>query len=203
MSTENSSLDEFKKVLKRQELARAKISARFAMVTAIISSMGVALVAGQLFDIFETHLPSRTRQVTQAEMAALRNHIKELKKQSDEYKEYSNAIKQASQGSIPINFPAHVGVDLKRIDSRLASLEAAILESPERALAIPLLRKELEESSKRDDQYKVIIRAEIDRLYEQQKWILGGIGTVLLAVAGGAITILMRSFSKGKSVVDV
>jgi hypothetical protein len=47
------------------------------------------------------------------------------------------------------------------------------------------------------EELRVQGKSEMDRLYDQQKWILGGIGTVLLAVAGGAITIILRTLPKG------
>lgn len=84
------------------------------------------------------------------------------------------------------------------MNGRLKSIESAILESPERALSIPLLRKDIAESAKRVEEYRIASRFETDRLYEQQKWMLGGIGTVLLAVIGGAITIIFRSLPNGR-----
>lgn len=83
-------------------------------------------------------------------------------------------------------------------EKRLASLEEAIMDRPDKALALPLLRKEIDDLSRRETEARTATRVEIDRLYEQQKWILGGIGTVLLAVAGGAISILFRSSFKHK-----
>lgn len=91
-----------------------------------------------------------------------------------------------------------LGAQIAAMNGRLKSIESAILESPERALSIPLLRKDIAESAKRVEEYRIASRFETDRLYEQQKWMLGGIGTVLLAVIGGAITIIFRSLPNGR-----
>jgi hypothetical protein len=93
--------------------------------------------------------------------------------------------------------PVKIAADVASLNNRMNSLSTAILASPERALAIPLLRRDIDGISKRMEELRVQGKSEMDRLYDQQKWILGGIGTVLLAVAGGAITIILRTLPKG------
>ena len=88
---------------------------------------------------------------------------------------------------------SQVANEISTLDAKVNNLNAAILASPDKALAVPLLRRDIDTLTKRVEEIQAQGKADIDRLYEQQKWTLGGIGTVLLAVAGGAITIILRS----------
>jgi hypothetical protein len=117
--------------------------------------------------------------------------------QYDQIRSELNALR-AQIVARPPNSPALESTAAIALDKRLTALESAIMERPDKALAIPLLRKELDDLSRRETEARAASRMEIDRLYEQQKWILGGIGTVLLAIAGGAISILLKSSFKAK-----
>lgn len=45
---------------------------------------------------------------------------------------------------------------------------------------------------------KVAVSAELTRIYDQQKWILGGIGTVLFAAVTALLAALFKMILKGK-----
>ncbi|NWB68076.1 hypothetical protein [Pseudomonas sp. I8001] len=87
---------------------------------------------------------------------------------------------------------------VESINERLTSIERSISDSPEKALSIPLLRKDQENMAKSMDAGKIAVKIEMDRLYEQQKWMLGGIGAVLLTVIGAALSALSKSFINGE-----
>lgn len=87
---------------------------------------------------------------------------------------------------------------MKSIDERLAILERSISENPEKALSIPMLRKDQENMSRAIDGNKIAVSAELTRIYDQQKWILGGIGTVLFAAVTALLTALFKMILKGK-----
>ena len=88
---------------------------------------------------------------------------------------------------------SQVITEISTLNTRVNNLNAAIIASPEKALAVPLLRRDIDAMTKRVEEVQTQGKADMDRLYEQQKWMLGGIGAVLIAVAGGAITIILRS----------
>jgi hypothetical protein len=91
---------------------------------------------------------------------------------------------------------ARTDESMKLFGTRLAAIEAAIQESPEKALSIPLIRKDLSQSEKRIEEIHGIMKADIDRLYDQNRWILGGIGTVLVTVIAGAAGIIFKTSGK-------
>jgi len=71
--------------------------------------------------------------------------------------------------------------DLSLLKDRVALLEKSISDSPEKALSIPLLRRDQESMSKSIEANRLAVTAELSRIYDQQKWMLTGIGTALLA----------------------
>lgn len=190
-------VEALKKALMEQEHHRAKSRQWAAMVTALLSIIGSSLVATQLFEYSSPLLPRRDNTV-QYEITQLNEQLKTLQLRVTQMGEVSEKMKKNVASSGQAGQQARLAAALENVEKRLGSLETVILESPERAISIPLIRKDLDESGKRLEEFKTSSRAELDRIYEQQRWILGGIGTVLLAVAGGAITILLRSIIKSK-----
>lgn len=84
------------------------------------------------------------------------------------------------------------------IDERLKVLERSISDNPEKALSIPMLRKDQENMAKSIDSNKLAVSEELTRIYDQQKWILGGIGTVLFAAITALLSVLYKMFFKGR-----
>ena len=80
-----------------------------------------------------------------------------------------------------------------KIDSRLSVLERSISDNPEKALSIPMLRKDQENMAKSIEANRVAVAVEVDRIYDMQKWILGGIGTVLFAVVTALFAALYKA----------
>lgn len=88
--------------------------------------------------------------------------------------------------------------DLSRLKSRIELLEKAISDNPEKALSIPMLRRDYDELGRKFEEYRISAKVDSDRLWAQQNTILQGIGALLLAVAAGAVTILYRAVKSGK-----
>ncbi|WP_223504645.1 hypothetical protein [Pseudomonas sp. BF-R-24] len=114
----------------------------------------------------------------------------------------SAAMRQISQpnnnGQAQIIELTSLKATVKSIDERLAILERSISDNPEKALSIPMLRKDQENMSKAIEGNKIAVSAELTRIYDQQKWILGGIGTVLFAAVTALLTALFKMVFKVK-----
>ncbi len=96
-------------------------------------------------------------------------------------------------------------VHLANFEERIARLEArqdvidkSLQDNPERALSIPLLRRDLENLKSTTAQQVQDTRAQADRLYDVVKWILGAtvFGILSLALAG-MVSRLFEEKSKG------
>ena len=132
---------------------------------------------------------------TQA-IASLESELTKLKADFAETKAAIEGIQNPVPESVLAAKQAEIALQASSLNTRLGLLEVALQESPEKALSIPLLRKDLSKLDRRTIDYRSVSQGEFSRLYSQQTWILGGIGTALLAVAGGSITILLNSLPR-------
>jgi hypothetical protein len=175
----------------KKELNKNVLSAATVALIGSFLGLSASLIAGFNFDMGRDGLRIKIQDPasTEAKIDQFDERLRELEVSIKTTK----AFKQNGQGVAPVK----IASDVESLNNRMNSLSIAILASPERALAIPLLRKDIDGISKRMEELRVQGKSDMDRLYDQQKWMLGGIGTVLLAVAGGAITIILRTLPKG------
>jgi len=88
---------------------------------------------------------------------------------------------------------ARVSSAVRELDARLTRLEIGIQETPEKALSLPLIRKDIGDLERQMVEFQGLNRSEMDRIHDEQKWILGGIGAVAAAVLAGSIKIILSS----------
>lgn len=119
----------------------------------------------------------------------LSNQVKELAERIDDALQKNPQALRDVQGAL-------VQESILKVSARLEVLEKAILESPEKSLAIPMMRKDQDLLSKSFEISRAAMKQEIDRLYEQQKWMLSGIGAVLLAVIAWSLNIISKAYLK-------
>jgi hypothetical protein len=77
-----------------------------------------------------------------------------------------------------------IQVDQKSLDQRLTALEGALLQSPEKAIALPLLRQQLADIQEKNRGDEDNINGEINRLYGMMQWFLGLMITLIIGVGG-------------------
>ncbi len=112
------------------------------------------------------------------------NVSKRLQSLEDRVSELSDIINTSSQEML-----ASIGLDkvqasVKSVSSELDALKVIIVENPEKALAIPLLRKEMDELEHKHAVLAVSTKDQIDRIYDFSKWFLG----LMITLAIGLIT---------------
>lgn len=83
---------------------------------------------------------------------------------------------------------------VEKLRSNYQTIETAIVENPQRAMSLPILRRDIDAlgSDLRGD--LAATRKEIDRMYDWSKWFVGLMATMALSVLGLAIV----NFLKGK-----
>jgi hypothetical protein len=81
---------------------------------------------------------------------------------------------------------AAVSTTVADLKNRLSGLEAAIVISPEKALQIPLLRKDLDDFRNQNNSAMSTLDQNIGRQYDLMKWVLGtfalGLGGLVFSV---------------------
>lgn len=81
-------------------------------------------------------------------------------------------------------------------DKRMKILEMAISENPERALSVPLMRKDLEVLQTRITSIQEATHNDVERLYTVTLWVLTTVVSIALAFLGLAWTHLRKSTVK-------
>jgi hypothetical protein len=82
------------------------------------------------------------------------------------------------------------------LTNRLGHLEAAVMADPAKALGVPLLRQDLENLRSvylRDSETAV---KQIDRIYDQNKWFIGLMGTMALGLISLAVSNFLQTKKK-------
>jgi hypothetical protein len=84
------------------------------------------------------------------------------------------------------------------LDRRMSSLEAALMQSPDKSIAVPLLRQQMIDMQDKSNRDIENLQGELNRLYGIMQWFLGLMITSILGV-GGLVMNSFRQTSERKS----
>lgn len=136
-------------------------------------SLGVA-TAGFLID----RLPDSPRMDRSAlrELNAIAVEVKALRRELD-------SMKQAAPPAPETLLPASAEARLVAVERSHARIEAALLASPEKALEMPLLKRDLDQAKRDSAEANAALQREIDRIYDVNKWLMGAMALGVLSLA--------------------
>jgi len=120
--------------------------------------------------------------VSQKETPELTKQIEELKNQFAALKSIPTESKIAAQLS---EFESKLII----LDSEVKVINKAILQSPEKALEIPMLKKDIATLQKQYENSTALLEREMSRAYETVKWV---IGTIVLGILGLAASVFLK-----------
>ena len=87
---------------------------------------------------------------------------------------------------------------MKNISKRLDDLDAAIMNNPDKALSVPLLRRDLD-TLKIEYQKDIDSSGkQIDRIYDQNKWFIGLMFSMAIGLIGLAISNFIQARKKSE-----
>lgn len=128
--------------------------------------------------------------------------VDELSKEIDILKNRLSDIDNTLKHTTPNNDIA-LAQRFNEIDSQLdkiqnslgivSVIEKAVVENPERAMSIPMLRKDFDAIKIDANDTSRILRAEIDRIYDLGKWFIGLMGTMAIGVLGLAVGNILKN----------
>lgn len=140
-------------------------------------------------------LPSNEAPVTNRELDGLAFELRSLKASTD------TAFRTLSKGQLG----EVQTVELERINGqlddfarRLSRLEGAIARDPEKALSLPMLRKDIESMQIRIAEQRAVAVVEVDRLYSVMLWALGIMAGLLGVLVSGAVALKQGWIAGGK-----
>lgn len=83
--------------------------------------------------------------------------------------------------------------EIKRLNQRTTTLERGILDSPEKALSLPLLRRDFENLTTNHQKDFQTTNHSIDRVYDQNRWFIGIMAPIAVTLIGlGINTYIQR-----------
>jgi len=88
---------------------------------------------------------------------------------------------------------AKVLAKLESLDSNIKAIQAALGSNLERSLSVPLFRKDLDQLKSQINERTTAASKEIDRIYDQNKWFLGLMGTMALGLLGLAVSNFLQA----------
>lgn len=174
-----------------------KISIVFPIIAVFVSGITIAqLFLGSMADSNIT-IGSRVDAVNaEIRIQKVSEDLKSLRVDLEDVKKIVSSVSDGNPNAAAALDVTVVRDRLSAVEVRVQGLDLAIGSSPEKSLAIPILRKDFDYLVKDSDNQRAIFRAEIDKIYEQQKWMMNGLITVLLLIIGSGTALLARIYLK-------
>lgn len=179
------------------ELLRKRVRDRFIMVAAL--SGVLAAVAVALFAAVEKNPTGLLNNTALVSINDLRDRldrssqeIARLKVDIALLKHTPSNGEQISEGEIRTRMTAYEE-RLDRLEESSKTLTAAVVDNPEKAMSLPLLRRDIEALKVAIQSSSVALNQQIDRVYDMIKWILGVIGASAASVLLFSLNIILRN----------
>jgi hypothetical protein len=205
--TGNNAMPQIRK--KKRPLSITERSARITAVTtilvalcgvtgAIISSM---LTSPSLSSRFFNITPISTTQPQdvsnlQSEIVSLQDEVKLLRQQLD-------SISQVPTNSATASELVEIKNSLEGLDSRIGVIEQAVLDNPEKALSITLLRKDMQLLQEKYDANTEGIRDENNRVSSLNQSLIILVMTSMIGLVGLAVANLFQIRRQEKNEADL
>ena len=156
---------------------------------ASVAAALVAMVAGIFGAFFTTARPEALGTAyivtaTNERIAALTKDLAELQRQNQQLSEQLKNISPKGT-SLPNADVAKLTVRLGSVETQLKALDDAIDQTPDKILAVPILRKDLDDLKDSYRQNVTATQVQIDRVYDQNKWFIG----LMITMAVGLLTL--------------
>ena len=145
-----------------------------ALSGAIAAGAAIAALLGTVFAEFPASLDQPVTTAANAEMATqLRLQLEQIKRRQDEL-----TAKQ------PVPEPiSQLQRRLDQIEQRQERLERIIVEDPNKALELPLLRRDIEAVKENEEVSSEATRRSVEQVYDLSKWLIGAIALAVLSLA--------------------
>lgn len=173
-----------KSTMKRRDLLSV-IASSIAGGAAILS---ISFAMNAFFD-----QPTKIEFAATSYVAELDKKLEKHQAAIEEIKNRLNSISSVNPSTDTGRQIAAVQADLKTATTRLETLEKGLLESPQKALSVPLLRNDLENLKNIYKQDIEAMAKNVDRVYDQNKWFIGLMFTMAIGLIGLAVSNYFQS----------
>lgn len=175
--------------------------AKASFLTALMGAslaMSAGLI-GIITGFSQRHKSPRIELVNRREFITLRDgandKLAKLQKDFDNLDSRLNEILKNTDDSETATQIAALRADVGGTGKRMDSLEQALIDNPTKALSVPLLRQDLENLKENYQQDLSAYAKQIDRVYDQNKWFIGLMVTMVIGLFGLAISLIGLAIS--------
>ena len=179
--------------IKRPLTAFNIIKSQWLIFVTVIAT-GAALV-GSIVVFFETPKQNFEQQLVEdvrRELQILKISIDEIKHQVVLFQEQLNSLKNISTEQKVASDLSVLRKGIAQIETKLEIFDKAIVDNPERAMSIPLLRRDIDALSTDLKGDLFVTRQEVNRVYDYSKWFLALMVSMAVGVFGLAVQMLKR-----------
>lgn len=186
--------DEFKNRLVETKRKNSQAYQWFSILGALLAGLSLVIGFFSVTKVFPSlnnqSIPYQLEQ-QQKQVDALKLELAGVKAQLDILQtDFQNYDKPGAQ---PTGLQLKAVTDtLTNLQTRIGNLDTAILDSPTKALTVPLLRKDLDSLRDSYQANAVVTKSDIDRIYDLNKWFIG----LMLTSTVGIIALAVSNFFK-------
>lgn len=87
-----------------------------------------------------------------------------------------------------------LSANVAKLQESVSDMQKLIMDNPSKALAVPLMRKDLDGFKENSQAEAASIRKDLDRIYDLNKWLVG----LMFTMALGILTLAISNFWKAK-----
>ena len=168
---------------------------RLTELASVIAMIGASLVViGGIVSFISPSLKQPSHE--ELELRILEAKMARQTRDLDEVRAGLRALTTQLSGKPAELHSAAINANITEISDRLDSLEKSILDSPEKALSVPLLRQNLESFKQGYLRDSSEATREIDRIYDQNKWFIGLMFSMAIGLVGLGISNFVQARRK-------
>jgi hypothetical protein len=155
---------------------KKKISKGLNYLSILVATLGTVIITTYTFDNFNPNPINIIDNSTKIQ--ELENQITKLKSELTSSKNIIDSLNITKVDGNTSNLNLEV-VNLKR---QIESLNKVILDNPEKAISVPLLKIEIQNQKDQNEKEIKSIKDDIARVYDINKWIIGLVFTMLVSI---------------------
>jgi hypothetical protein len=176
-----------REILSQRMRDRKRIEQLLSIGAGLLGSLGALMAAGWL----TYYKPPKPNVILdQNLLTSLIQRVEAMEKKLAAIQTPPLTITTSSSSEHPLEVQVS-GMDVRL--ARVEAAEAALAASPEKALALPLIRKDIDAVKEAQRiQAEESTRA-IDRIYDQNKWFIGLVAGMGVSIVGLAISIFLQT----------
>ena len=162
-------------------------TSKASIVTAILGAV-VAIVGAVITATFDRQVELAGIKFEPTQQVRLSDY-RDLEAELDLIKSQVSALNSIPEETVVSVKLAKVEVEIEQLASKLDALNKVIMQSPEKAIEIPMLKRDISSLQKQYEYAVESLQNQITRAYDTMKWV---IGTIVLGILGLAASILLK-----------